>query len=66
MAPHRYVIARRLDRSCELLRLRDVSIAEIASRTGFSDQSHFTRHFKRHYRTTPFAWRRAARGQSAP
>jgi AraC-like DNA-binding protein len=29
------------------------SIAEVAHRTGFADQSHFTRHFKRMVGITP-------------
>ena len=44
-------------------RLRDCDdgIAQIAQDAGFSDQSHFTRTFKRQFGVTPLAYRRAAR-----
>src|SRR5215470_6224911 len=46
--PHQYVIARRVERAQQLLRQdRDLSLAEIAAGAGFSDQSHFSYHFKR-------------------
>jgi AraC family transcriptional regulator len=37
------------------------SLAEIAARAGFSDQSHFTREFKRHFGVTPGRYRLAHR-----
>ncbi|MDM4761982.1 AraC family transcriptional regulator [Galbitalea sp. SE-J8] len=40
------------DPSCTL------SIAEIAYRTGYADQAHFSRSFRRWYSTTPREWRR--------
>jgi AraC family transcriptional regulator len=43
----------------------DAPLASIAFRTGFSDQSHFTRLFKRYTRMTPATFRRIARGGSA-
>ncbi len=62
LAPHQYVIARRIERAKQLLdREHDVSLAEIAGRTGFSDQSHFSNHFKRVVGVTPGRFRRSAR-----
>ncbi len=57
VAPHQYLLQRRLDRARTLLQNNRQSIAEIASVTGFSDQSHLTRHFKRQFGVTPQAVR---------
>ncbi len=43
----------------ELLEARH-SLAEIAQRAGFYDQSHFTNAFQRAYGTTPARYRTAA------
>lgn len=48
-----YVIERRVQRGAELLRMGTYSLSEIALMTGFADQSHFTRHFRRHYGVPP-------------
>lgn len=58
VAPHQYLLKRRLDRARNLLQTNRQSIAEIASVTGFSDQSHLTRHFKRRFGITPQECRR--------
>jgi AraC family transcriptional regulator len=52
--PHQYVIQRRIDRAKHLLQAgTDLSLAEVAARAGFSDQSQFSRHFKRLVGVTP-------------
>jgi len=43
--PHNYVMRRRLLRAQEMLSQSDLSLVEIALRTGFADQSHFSRRF---------------------
>jgi AraC-like DNA-binding protein len=48
-----YVTHVRLAEAARLLRLGDKTIAAIADLTGFSDQSHFDRHFKRAFGQTP-------------
>jgi AraC family transcriptional regulator len=54
LPPHQFVVARRVERAKELLRRRDrLPLADIAAEVGFSDQSHFTRHFKRLVGVTP-------------
>jgi AraC family transcriptional regulator len=53
VSPHRYVVRRRLQRACALLRAGVGSPAEIAAATGFSDQSHLSSWVRRIYRTTP-------------
>jgi AraC family transcriptional regulator len=62
VAPHRYVINRRLERAKELLAKGDLPIKEIAMRVGFSDQPHMTRVFRRFLKTTPSAYRTVVRG----
>lgn len=47
LAPHQYVIQCRIERAKQLLLQSKLSIAEVASLVGFTDQSHFTRYFKR-------------------
>ncbi len=59
--PHAYVTGKRLDKACELLRLGDMPLAEIAYATGFASQSHMTDTFRRVLGTTPGKWRREAR-----
>jgi AraC family transcriptional regulator len=54
LAPHQYVIARRVERAQELLRTdRELGLAEVAFRCGFANQSHFCLHFRRIVGVTP-------------
>ena len=54
LPPHQYVITRRVEQAKHLLRAgTDLSLAEVASRAGFYDQSQFARHFKRLVGVTP-------------
>lgn len=46
VSPHEYLIESRIERARGLL-LEGRSIASVAADTGFVDQSHFTRSFKR-------------------
>jgi AraC family transcriptional regulator len=62
LPPHQYVIQRRVERAKELLQTKmDLSLAEVAVRAGFSDQSQFTNHFKRLIGVTPGQFRTPAR-----
>src|SRR5216117_2641083 len=54
-APHQYLLWLRLERARRLLELCGADLSDVAQRTGFADQAHFTRHFKRAYRVTPGA-----------
>ena len=56
MPPHSYQTQIRILRAKRLL-MQEESIADIAMRTGFADQSHFTRHFKRLTALTPGQYR---------
>jgi AraC family transcriptional regulator len=53
MAPHTFVLQRRLSRAIELLTLGKPSMREIAERCGFADQAHLTRAFKTQFGYPP-------------
>ncbi len=59
VSPHQFVLRRRIDRARRLLNNARVSIFEAAIRSGFSDQSHFTKMFRRIVGVTPTAYRAA-------
>ncbi|MBO8135215.1 MULTISPECIES: AraC family transcriptional regulator [Dickeya] len=52
MTPHAYLVQARLRQARSLL-IKGVSLSDTASQCGFSDQSHFNRHFKRAMGITP-------------
>lgn len=53
ITPHQYILQCRLNRAKYLLQQSELSVAEIAARTGFCDQSHLTRSCKRIMGVTP-------------
>lgn len=57
LAPHQYVIQRRLWKAKELLKTTNEPISEIALACGFANQSHLTRAFRQHFNLTPKAYR---------
>jgi AraC family transcriptional regulator len=59
VSPHQYVLRRRIARARNLLNDPEVTIFEAAVRSGFSDQSHFTKIFRRIVGVTPTAYRAA-------
>jgi AraC family transcriptional regulator len=62
LPPHQYVIARRVERAQQLLQAgTGLSLAEVALRAGFCDQSQFSHHFKRIVGVTPGQFRTPAR-----
>jgi AraC family transcriptional regulator len=62
LPPRQYVIARRVERAKQLLQGGvDSSLAEVAARAGFADQSHFCHHFRRRVGVTPGRFRTPAR-----
>lgn len=48
----------RINNALRLLRETDMTIAEIAAKTGFSDQSYFDRRFRQAFGKSPREWRR--------
>jgi AraC-like DNA-binding protein len=58
IAPHQYLVSRRVDLARRLL-LDGRPPREVAAAAGFYDQAHLTRHFKRVVGTTPARYARA-------
>jgi AraC family transcriptional regulator len=58
--PHRFLMARRVERAQALLARRDLSIADVALSCGFATQSHLTSVFRQQTGSTPGQWRRVA------
>ena len=54
-----YIRKLRIQKAVQLLQESDHSLAEIAYLTGFSDQSHFNRIFKKHTGKSPSAYRKS-------
>jgi AraC-like DNA-binding protein len=61
MAPHRWIMKRRMERAKELLLEGNLDLAQVALTSGFFDQSHFTRAFGRSEGHSPGKWRRLRR-----
>lgn len=53
MTPHQYVVRLRLQRAFQLIRESRVGLAHIAAATGFADQAHMSRWFRRVYGVAP-------------
>lgn len=62
--PRAYLTKVRLDAACRLLLTTDLSMSQIAVKTGFYDQSHFTNQFVKNRGTPPSKYR--ARHSSPP
>lgn len=56
LPPHKYLVGRRVAAARRLL-LDGLAPAEVAVATGFHDQAHLSRHFRRHVGTTPGRYR---------
>lgn len=59
IAPHQWLLQRRIDLSIVLMRDLAIPLAEIALSAGFADQSHFTRVFSQKFGVGPGKWRRS-------
>ncbi|MBL8855063.1 MAG: AraC family transcriptional regulator [Planctomycetaceae bacterium] len=64
LSTKKYIMKCRLEKSAELLRTTDRSLAQIAIDCGFSDQSALTRQFKETFLWTPAAYRQSQRTTS--
>jgi AraC family transcriptional regulator len=62
--PHRYVLEKRLDGACAMLRDGTEPIATIATACGFKSSSHFTVAFHGHFGVTPSKYRRSLLARS--
>ena len=56
--PHAWALLQRAERARGLI-ARGIGLADAAADAGFTDQSHMTRQFHRHFGFTPGAWRLA-------
>ena len=61
ISPGRYLTAIRLNAARKLLETTEKLVSEIANETGFWDQSHLTKLFKRERGITPGEYRRRHR-----
>ena len=59
VAPHNWLLTRRIEVAKEKLRNSGLSLSEVALACGFADQSHLTRVFTGMIGVRPGAWRRA-------
>jgi AraC family transcriptional regulator len=57
MAPHQWLLYRRIDRAKDLLRRTKLSVADIALICGFASKSHFIRAIMRAESMSPAVWR---------
>ncbi|MBT3194740.1 MAG: helix-turn-helix transcriptional regulator [Verrucomicrobia bacterium] len=62
-SPQAYYLHKRLDQSCLLLETGDKSIERVAEECGFGDRSYFSTAFRKHFRISPAAFRRASRSR---
>jgi AraC family transcriptional regulator len=58
MAPHQWLVERRIDRACELLRTTRDSVTDIAAAVGYEDPNQLTRVFRARRGTAPATYRR--------
>ncbi|GCE29075.1 hypothetical protein KDA_45590 [Dictyobacter alpinus] len=56
-SPHQFVLRQRVERAQQLLAQKNIPLVEVALESGFANQSHFTRTFKRYLGTTPRTYR---------
>jgi AraC-like DNA-binding protein len=66
MAPHQWLMQRRIEVAKEMLRDGRLSVSDVAAACGFSNQSHLTHVFTRMVGVSPGAWRRARQSQLCP
>ena len=55
--PKQMLMTIRLEHAAQLLLNSEFNITQLSYETGFSDPSHFTRSFKKHYEMTPTEYR---------
>lgn len=60
LSPHRYVLEQRVARAKQLLHTPEMTVLEAGVRTGFGDQGHFAKVFRRFVGVTPTKFRAQA------
>jgi AraC-like DNA-binding protein len=61
VAPHAYVMIRRIELARDLVESTDASLIKIGQALGFNDSPHFSREFRRRIGASPSEWRRLSR-----
>ena len=56
-SPQEFLISYRMSKATQLLRLTELSIADVGNAVGYPDQLHFSRAFKKVLGQSPRAWR---------
>lgn len=59
VAPHQWHMNARVERAKQMLLRSDAPLTSIAAETGFADQAHFTRVFRKAVGTTPALWKKS-------
>lgn len=65
LTPLQWQMEQRIGLAQQLMRSSDLSIAQIAAQTGFTDQAHFTKAFRKVRGETPALWRSLTRFDEA-
>jgi AraC family transcriptional regulator len=63
VAPHQWLVGRRVEKACELLRNTHETVTEIAASVGYDDPNQLLRVFRARRSTTPAAYRRELQGR---
>lgn len=58
LAVHRYILEKRMDKACKLLIGGNLTIKQIATKTGYSRVSSFTYAFRRHFGIPPATFKK--------
>ena len=58
-SPHSFLLRRRLVKADTMLRQTNVAVCDVATKSGFCDQSHLSMHFRRATGMTPARWRKS-------
>ncbi|MBQ2932002.1 MAG: helix-turn-helix transcriptional regulator, partial [Clostridia bacterium] len=61
--PQKYIMAKRMDFAKHLLLDDELTLAEIADRTGFCDSAHFSKNFKTFYSMAPGLYKKYFSGR---
>lgn len=64
--PHSYILKLRIERASSLLREGKYDLPSVAEKSGFYDENHLIRHFKREMGTTPSKYRQSGMIKIAP
>lgn len=61
LPPHQWQMKARIERAKQLMLTSDLPLSAVAAETGFADQAHFTRVFRRTVGATPANWAKVKR-----